>query len=52
VFFKIALDIEYQLPELAEMGVCQITVNEETVQRGQPDFQYTNQQQAKKYLAN
>jgi ATP-dependent Clp protease ATP-binding subunit ClpX len=47
VFQDCLRDIEYQLPELVEMGISQITVNEETIAKGQPIFQYASQQKQK-----
>jgi ATP-dependent Clp protease ATP-binding subunit ClpX len=47
VFQDCLRDIEFQLPELAEAGVCQITIDEENLEKGQPVFQYISQQQQK-----
>jgi ATP-dependent Clp protease ATP-binding subunit ClpX len=40
VFQDYLRDIEYQLPELAKAGVCQVTVNEESVQKSLPSIEY------------
>jgi ATP-dependent Clp protease ATP-binding subunit ClpX len=40
VFQDYLRDIEYQLPELAKAGVCQIAIEESTIAGGQPSFQF------------
>jgi ATP-dependent Clp protease ATP-binding subunit ClpX len=45
VFQDCLTEIEYQLPELAEAGVCQVTINKGTVEKGFPLFQYAPRQE-------
>jgi ATP-dependent Clp protease ATP-binding subunit ClpX len=46
VFQDYLRDIEYQLPELAEAGVCQITVNEESIEKSLHSIEYTSPQKS------
>jgi ATP-dependent protease Clp ATPase subunit len=48
VFQDCLRDLEYQLPELAETGVYQITINETTIERGQPVLLYDAQKENNK----
>jgi ATP-dependent Clp protease ATP-binding subunit ClpX len=45
VFQDCLTEIEYQLPELAEAGVCKITINKGTVAQGKPLLQYASRQE-------
>lgn len=47
VFQDCLTEIEYQLPELAQSGVCKVTINKGAVERGKPSFQYAPRQEIK-----